>query len=279
MSEGFLIFAHDNETIPYTTIALCNALMIRENSRAGVSLVTDDASHSAMQERFGDLYLTAFEHVVICEPEGRSRRRYNDTPHRSSHLSWHNGGRPAAYDLSPYDETILLDADYLVCDRALDHAWGSRSPVMMNRSAVTLLHESPRPEEVWLDPYGPPLYWATCVYFRKDDAKEFFDTVGHVRDNYDYYQHLYRFPGGLYRNDYVFSVAAHILGGVDSLPCPTLLTSFDTDELLDVPAKNELVFLVDDRQVNRVVGTSVHVMNKFSIARCADRILATYADL
>jgi hypothetical protein len=50
-----------------------------------------------------------------------------------------------------------------------------------------------------------------------------------------------------------------------------------------VPAKNDLTFLINDRRetwrftVTRTKGISVHVMNKFSITRQADKLLGLYA--
>lgn len=289
MTRGFLIFAHNNEQVDYTLIALCNALMIRANSdHPNVTLVTNKGSRDWLQKQHGDLAEKAFDHIIVEAPPKSGSRRFNDTDSTSRTLKWHNGSRASAYDLSPYDETILLDADYLIMDRVLDHCWGSRCDFMMNRDVVTLEHEPPGEQERRLEPFGIPMYWATCVFFRKGaNAEQMFSVVSHVKDNYDYYQHLYRFPGTLFRNDYAFSIAAHLMGGwteggVDSLPATTLLMSFDIDELYDVPGRNKLAFLVADSErrgqfkLNTISGISVHVMNKFSIVRHADKLLETY---
>lgn len=289
MTRGFLIFAHNNEQIDYTLIALCNALMIRANSNhPNVTLVTNQGSHDWLRKQQGELVDQAFDQIIIQKTPASGPRRFQDTGSTTHTLKWHNGSRATAYDLTPYDETILLDADYLIMDRTLDHAWGSDSGFMMNRDVTTLEHLPPAEQETRLEPFGVPLYWATCIYFRKcEDARQMFEIVSHVRENYDYYQHLYRFPGTLFRNDYAFSIAAHLLGGwtegaVASLPASTLLTSFDSDELESVPGRNQLTFLVADSErrgsfkLNRVSGISVHVMNKFSIVRNAPAILEAY---
>lgn len=281
MNRGYLIFAHNNE-IDYTEIALLNALMIRRHSGVrNVTLVTDQLSLDAAREKHGRLFNLAFQHIVIRPvPDTRQTRPFSDGT-TVKKLKWHNGSRATAYEISPYRETILLDADYLIQDGVLDHAWGSYDDFLMNRHVTTLTGAPPAPQEVRLEPYGVPLYWATCVFFRKGEtAQRMFEMVEHVRDHYDYYQHLYRFPGGLFRNDYAFSIAAHLIGGwteggINSLPCPTLLTSFDTDQLIDV--KDGLVFLSEGDLV-KVSGTSVHVMNKFSISRHIDKLLGVYRE-
>ena len=284
MTRGYLIFAHNNEEIDYTLIALCNALMIRRHSVVkNVTLVTNQGSFDYLRDRYPDETNLAFQHVILRPtPDTQQTRAFADTS-TIKKLKWHNGSRASAYELSPYRETILLDADYLIQDATLDHVWGNHDDFLMNRDALTLSHDKPAEQEVRLEPMGIPLYWATCIFFRKGDtAQRMFEMVEHVRENYDYYQSLYRFPGSLFRNDYAFSIAAHLIGGwteggINPLPSPTLLTSFDTDELVDV--KDGLIFLVRAEKgftLSRVQGTSVHVMNKFSIVRVADRILEAY---
>lgn len=282
MSKGYLIFAHNNQEIDYAAIALVNALMIRRHSQVrDVAIVTDRPTIDALREKHGRVVDHAFQHIILrSAPETRQTRTFNDGD-KVKKLAWHNGSRSTAYDLSPYRETILLDADYLIQDNTLDHCWDNYDDFLMNRTVQTLTGEAPAPQEVRLEPYGIPLYWATCVFFRKGDtAKAMFEMVEHVRDNYDYYQHLYRFPGGLFRNDYAFSIAAHLMGGwteggINSLPSPVLLSSFDTDELIDA---TDGLLLVSNGHASRIRGTSVHVMNKYSLARCVDQLLEVYRE-
>lgn len=293
MSRGYLMFAHNNPQVDYGLMALCNALMIKANSAEGqVAVITDEGTYNWLVESRGEkLVKKAFDHVLLHAPPPPStqKRRFNDTQYTNFDLPWHNATRTSVYDHTPFDETILLDSDYLICDSVLDQVWGSPGDVRMNRKAITLNHEPVAEAEARLEPFGIPMYWATCVYFRKGDyANRLFGLVDAIRDNYDYYQYLYRFPGRLYRNDYAFSVAAHILNGwtedgeIESLPSPVLFSSFDHDDLIDIPAKNELLILAEDAKetwkyrATRVKGISTHVMNKFSIIRNADKIIEIY---
>lgn len=289
MTRGFLMFAHNNPQVDYGLMALCNALMIKANSREGnVALVTDQGTYDWLVSNKGlSLVDRSFDHVIIEDVEQTQSRRYNDTQYTTFTLPWHNSSRARAYYLTPFDETILVDCDYLIGDSCLDSVWGSDS-IRMNKHAISLMHQ-PLKIEQWLEPFGIPMYWATCVYFRKDEqTKTFFDLVEVIKDNYDYYQCLYRFPGKLFRNDYAFSIAAHIMNGWTtddiSLPASTILTSSDHDDLLDIPARNEFVFLAEDAtdtwkyRVSRTSGVSVHVMNKFSIIRNSDKIIEIYGE-
>jgi hypothetical protein len=295
MTRGFLIYAHNNAGIDYGVTALCAALMIKANlADHAVCLVTDSGTLDALRRDHGDALVDhAFEHVVL-EPwrrvaDGATARSYQDTRSTRHSLPWYNGTRPSAYGHSPFEETILIDSDYLVMDRSLDLAWGGLPDVMINRAARSLDHAPPAEAERRLDSLGIDMYWATVVYFRKSEtARILFDLVAHVREHYEFYRHLYGFPGRLYRNDYAFSIAAHVLNGfsqgdvIAPLPVPTLLTSFDTDELIGVPARNEAIFLIGDPaeehrfRVTRTRGLSVHCMNKFSLVRMAPQIIDQY---
>lgn len=294
-SRGFLMFAYNNPQVDYGLMALCNALMIKANCcEKHVSLVTDEGTIGWLKQSQGEALVNkAFDNIILDEiptPDQAQTKRYSDTQYTNFELPWHNSTRASAYKLSPYDETILLDTDYLICDGALDHVWGSASDLRMNHRAMTLNHEPVGEAEQRLEPFGIPMYWATCVYFRKSDfAASIFDLVDLIRENYDYYQFVYKFPGRLFRNDFAFSIAAHIMSGwigdgIDPLPTPVLLSSFDCDDLLDIPEKNELVLLIQDStetwkyRATRLRNMSVHVMNKFSVIRNAPKIIALYGE-
>src|SRR5258708_5311808 len=139
MSRGFLIFAHDNAKIAYGTLALCAALSIKANlHHHDIALVTDDATLAVLMATYGEALVTAtFEHRIITPKAPPMERRFYDGI--TSHiLDWHNGSRHCAYALTPFDETIVIDADVLVQDKWLDLCFGSDNPVMMNHDIVAL---------------------------------------------------------------------------------------------------------------------------------------------
>lgn len=286
MSRGVLIHAHNNQQIDYALIALCNALMIRHYLEVPVCLVTDAGTIDWLHQCHGTLAARAFDRFILHTEPSRSERRFCDTLSTTHTLPWHNSTRVDSYDLSPYDETLLIDADYLILDKTLRHVWDSPHDLMMNRRVVPLNHGQTR--ERWVGDTGIELCWATCVYFRKTPlAAMFFDMVRHIREHYDYYSMAYGFPTMLYRNDFAFSIASHMMSGfassdIATLPSDFLFTSFDCDELIDAPARGDLVFLMNDPRdrwrftVTRTKDISVHVMNKFSISRQADKLIELY---
>ena len=214
-----------------------------------------------------------------------NRRMYKDTSHTAKPLSFYNKDRADAYELSPYDETIIVDADYLILSDALNNCWGHNNEFMMNWSYEDIMYEREDPTLRKLHPTGITMYWATVVYFKKGNfAEQFFKTVKHVRDNRQYYQSVYKWPGNLYRNDYSFSIAAHMLGGfkdraIPQLPLPTLYKTFDTDDVHSAPARNELIFYLEkpkslgDFMICKWKGVDIHVMNKWAINRISNELM------
>ena len=133
--------------------------------------------------------------------------------------------------------------------------------------------------------YGIPMYWATIVYFKKSPfAEMFFDLVDYIRDEYNFFQFLYGFPLGFYRNDFSFSIASHILngyirGGIISLPEDTILTSYQKDGIAEVVSNDKIIFLSHspkeewkDTIVN-IECMNVHIMNKKELQRVGDKYI------
>lgn len=291
MTCGVLIYAHNNRQIDYTLIAFCNALAIKHHLQVPVCLVTDSGSLAWLRAERGEMVDRVFDHIIIRPLAASGERPYHDTLSTTYSLPWHNLNRVDSYGLTPFDETLLIDADYLIMDDRLRLAWGSQHKVMINRRVIPLDHGLVPLGERWLEQVGIDLCWATCVYFRRSRMAEMlFDLVEHVRDNYQYYGLVYGFPPQVYRNDYAFSIAVHMLqgfthgGDIPALPSPFLFTSFDCDELIDLPERDVLRLLVNHRQekwrfrVTKVAQTSLHVMNKFSIVRQADKFVHWYGD-
>lgn len=290
MSRGFLIFAHNNSKINYGTLAMCAALCIKTNLvNHDVALVADEATWAVLRATYDETLLAAtFDHHIIEPACAPMERRFYDGV-ESHVLDWFNGSRHRAYEVTPFAETILLDADFLVQDNWLDLCFGSDNPVMMNHHVVALDHHPMHDSDVRLDIMSIPLYWATVVYFRQcAEAAQFFHLIDDIRNNYLAYQALYDFAHGPYRNDFIFSIAAHMWSGFiennfPSLPSPVLVASLSSDELVEV-GRNSLLVLVHDRKarvhhLTKVKNLSVHVMNKFSLLRQADRIIGSHAPI
>ena len=109
-----------------------------------------------------------------------------------------------------------------------------------------------------------PMLWATVIYFTKNDtAREFFNLVKLVQDNYQYYYNLYNFKSGPYRNDYAISIAYNLLS-LEHYIIDPLFTLPSQFTLEDVREDGTLVHNADG-EIAYIKNTNLHFMNKHSI--------------
>ena len=99
MSRGILLFAFNNGTTDYFKMAVATANRAYEFLNLQTTVVTD--SNTAVEN-----YYHNFENVIVVDSDNSNRGVDNQI--------WINKGRYQAYDLSPYDETLLLDTDYVI---------------------------------------------------------------------------------------------------------------------------------------------------------------------
>lgn len=290
MTRGFCIHAYNNLELDYGTMALCCALLIKKNLKTNnTALITTIDTINEVKKLHGESILNkAFDNINIIDIERNvSLRNYHDTRYSSKEQPYYNLNRSDTFELSPFDETILLDADYLVLDNSFDIVWGSIEDVMVNKVVHDLRHKlNVAGFDLRFNDMSIPLYWATAMYFRKTQRCEsIFQLMKFIKGNYRYYQSLYRFnPSGYFRNDYALSIALHMISGqfendsVKSLPINHILVATEHDDMINFK-NNEAYFISEPEQGDfalHKVMTNIHVMNKWSIGRNAERII-TYA--
>ena len=290
MSKGVIMFAHNNTEIDYFRLAVVNALLVQKNlGIKNITVVTDPHSLKQGEKTLGKrLVKKAINNIVVVEKDkdfkARNLRLYKDTSHNAKHLPFYNVNRCDAYNISPYDETLLIDVDYLILSDTLNHCWGHNNELMMNWKYQDIMFERKDPTLSRLNPLGITMYWATVVYFKKTEyVNNFFNVVKHVKKNAVYYRDIYKWPGTLYRNDYSFSIAAHMMGGfvdkaIPQLPT-TLYKSFDTDDIHSADGLNSIIMYLEkpDEPANFILtkweDMDLHVMNKWAINRVSDKLM------
>ena len=279
MTKGILVFAYNNADIDYVKQAAFLAGRAKEYLNLPVSIVTDEKS-------IGDRYKGWFDKIIISDIiTASSKKKYYNGAEQSTVLEFKNDKRPFAYDLSPYDETLVIDADYFIMNDILDQVWDSDNDVMINCKYRDVSGRHKENIE-YIDNFSIPMYWATVVYFKKSDfAENLFTLVSHIKYNYKYYYYLYNCSGNLFRNDFAFSMALHILNGsvafdVPSLPIEYLNNSFDLDDIYRVNSHNDIIMYCADAEritnhlLSRFKNVDIHIMNKKAIARCINDLLA-----
>lgn len=177
-------------------------------------------------------------------------------------VQWNNQRRYKIFDLSPYDETLVIDADYLVFDRHLNSVFELDWDYLLTRHCRTI----GEPFSATMGPHSIPYVWATVFAFRKTKKTElFFDLIRRIEDNYSYYHRLFNISemSNNFRNDYAFAIADTILNGY------TVGTSSMPGKLLNVnvPVKsiedngNQLIIRTET-QAHVVPKMNLHLMSK-----------------
>jgi hypothetical protein len=267
MSKGVLLFALNTE-FRYTDLAEICAKRVKEFLKLPVSLVVNDNYVDSNN---------LFDKIIKIDEQSSQNRILNDGADSSITVKWLNFPRPDAYDLTPYDKTLVLDVDYIVNSSHLKICFTMEKDFLIFKEGVNLLPIREFPEFNNINPFSIKFYWATVFYFKKTKLnKVFFDHVKYIRDNWPYYCSLYQIKETKFRNDFAFSIGIHNIfssrvskrfGFVPG----KLFYTIDRDILIE-SAENKMNFLVANNtdgklQPVAVNNLDVHIMNKFSLLR------------
>ncbi len=283
MTKGILIFAHNGPEVDYGVMSIIAGGLAKKHLGLPVSLVTDKWTTAWLKE--SNMFSTAesvFDKIIEIEkPRTKNTRTLHDGFY-SKTIPFVNSNRFSVWDLSPYDQTLLIDSDYLIFSNRLNEYWNTEASVMLGHSMNDITGERSGILDQRVSETGIHMFWATTVMFTKnDESRFFFKLVDYIKDNYRYYADLFRFNPKQYRNDIAFSIAKHIMNGYETefvYSLPPILTVFDKDILQEV-ADDKLTFLIDkplncgDFWAATTKGVDVHIMNKQSIIRHKEKLL------
>lgn len=190
---GAVIHAFDSE-INYTKIAFECAKRVKQYLNIPVCLITD----KPVKNKHVDVV------KVIDAGEFRNTKYWHD---RKCNTKWYNHTRSLSYDLSPWDRTLLLDADYMIASDTLSpFLKSSTQPLYAFQDVLSVAHKDFATQSFGLK--SIPMWWATVLIF---DRSEFVQDVFHiwkmVQQNYKHYADLFGFDSVQFRNDYAFSIA------------------------------------------------------------------------
>ena len=223
MTDGVLIYAFNNDKTDYVGMAVWSAKNIQHHLQVPVAIVTDNSD---------DPRLSIFDKIIIAPAESGGNRYFEDY---DSVVVWNNASRVDAYSLSPWDTTLVLDADYVVNSSQLKTLFDVKSDFMCHRYAQNLSTGELLDGLNTFGDFKMPMWWATVMLFRKTDyARDIFKCMQMVKQNWDHYRNLYHIPNRTYRNDFALSIAIGIVSGhtftVDEIPWP-LLSAMPSDKL------------------------------------------------
>lgn len=277
MTKGVLLFASNNSSLDYVKQANYLAKRIKKYMDLPVSIVTD----VNITKKFPQ-YVENFDKIITTfDIKKQNTRLFYDGDLSSRHLNFNNGNRASAYDLSPYNETIVMDTDYIICNDILNKCFEQSKNVCMYKDATHIGILDKTVEFKYISDTSVDFYWATVLFFRKSpEAEIFFNLVKHIEENYIHYRNVYQFTSTVFRNDFAFSIAAHIINGyqkgnfVGKMPGKKFY-SIGKDVAIDID-NDEIKMIV--QKANRfgeytcvnLKGSNLHIMNKFSLERIID---------
>jgi hypothetical protein len=276
MSNGALIFAHNNQGIDYVKMAVFCASKIRQFLDIPVSIVTNDIDY--LISKFPD---HGFDKIIELGSEPAFLKKYHDGSLVSNEFDWKNTTRSSAYDLTPYDVTLVVDADYIINSSILKLAFDRDESFQIYHDSFDLADWRNRDAYQRINSYSIPFYWATVFVFRKDTVTDaLFDLVDYIKSNWRYFRILYNIEYPLFRNDFAFSIAIHIMNGKTdgkfATELPGKMTySLDKDLLIST-SDDVMNFLIEKKDylgeyiAAKTTGIDVHVMNKKSLLRYID---------
>lgn len=273
MSKGILVFARNNGVVDYIKQAKDLAFRTSKHLNLPVSIVTD-------KESIEDQDLSCFDNVIFAESSNDSNyKTFYDGSGNAVKVKWKNDFRTLAYDLTPYDETIILDTDIVICNDNFLQCFAQENNFLIYKKCFNLVDYDTGQQFAKLSDTSVDFYWASAVFFRKtQENKIFFDLLKHIQQNWHHYRRMYCLDTTKLRNDFIFSIGIHIMNGFQlgdfAKDMPGTLYYITDKSILYSMKEDRLKFLLekptykDSYTPLGVKNINVHVMNKFSLDRC-----------
>ena len=178
MDKGIFLLAQNNESTNYVRQAcLCAVSIKKTNPNTSVTLATNDFVPTK--------YKKYFDYIIEIPGDDLATNE-----------AWKISNRVKIYDLSPYDETIVLDTDTIVVSDITDW-WKELETYDLYFTSQPLTYKG---EVITSDFYRKtfvlnrlPNIYVGVHYFKKSDfAKEFYNWLKIIVTNYElfYKQHL-----------------------------------------------------------------------------------------
>ena len=244
MKQGVLLFCFDTEHTRYHKILERCVRLVKKNISKNITVVTNF-------DTFRKMSPVGFIEYKLIEPE---------LGNTLNGKAWNNIDRHMAYELSPYDTTLVMDIDYFCFSDNLKNLFNTEYNFLVPDTAHDLSGRNSFNQRRWS---MIPMVWATVLLFKKNDkVRKIFDTVKYIKKNYSYFTEMYRIYSKNLRNDYLFAMALQQINGFvgyEKMPfaLPTLPPDCEVVEIND-----EGLAWKHNNQISYVQDQDVHVLNK-----------------
>lgn len=193
--RGYLIMAVNTDNVDYVACASRLADSLRYwHPTCKICLITDREVHAPM-----------FDYVKLLP--------YGD---RSADTSWKLSNDWQCWAASPFRQTIKLEADMLATS-PIDHWWNllEKRDVVISTGCRDI-NDQPQTNRYYRRVFDvnhlPDVYNAVTYWRLSPLAKQFWELVRDIFENWNVYQQLIKFPDDIPTTDLVYAIAAEIVG-------------------------------------------------------------------
>lgn len=279
MKRGLLTFAHNNETVNYLLMAIGAANLAKQTLGYPVSIVTDSKSLADIEKtQYADRLSSIFDSIIVTDDVSFDNKRKSMLS--GEQTSFLNLNRDSAFDLTPYDQTLLFDSDFLIFTKNLNNYWDVDQSFLISSSVDFFDPSIKGIYDYRVSPTSLDLKWATTIMFKKDEeSKRIFDLVKFIRNNYKYFSAIYNFDNRQYRNDIAFTIACHVMDGykkITKYELPTIKTIVETADIREFTNQSLVKFLIkknNEYYPVKVNDIDLHFMNKQFLVDNVDKLL------
>jgi len=231
-SKGILAFANNSPSVDYERIA--NKTLQLASKSLGLPV-----------------------HLVMGQKQDNWRNTRYDVDQKKT-VVWNNFNRYEAWALSPFEQTLVIDVDYLITTQRLLSLFDGPQDLI-------LCHKNEMLFEPTLDVTALTPVWATVFYFCKTErTRLFFQLVGRIQRNWEYYRVLFGVTELRFRNDYAFAMAEVIIGGYNRSNTTNMPFGIVTADnaITDIQINNNWMTVRSLDNVIVLPRTDLHVMSK-----------------
>lgn len=201
MKRGFLVVAENNNNVDYIKMAYVLALSLKatQTEVTNLSIITTKPLIPISQK-----YLDTFDKVIICEKDEDWKEKSKSLDTTSLCAKY--------YDVTPYDETIVLDTD-MIFPQDISLWWDllSDKEIIFTTNVKTFRGETINSDfyrKVFTKNNLPNLYTG-LFYFKKGSISEiFFNTVNVIFNNWE---EFYNRLDEKYRPDFLSADIAYAM--------------------------------------------------------------------
>ena len=244
MTKGVLLFCFNTPEVEYHRVLERCVALIKRNLKLEITVVANLETFRRM-EHMGMINYKLIDH---------------ETGNRREGGQWNNLDRCHAYELSPYDTTILMDIDYFAFTDNLLTYLDVEDDFLIHDKIHDLTQKGVYD---FRNRSMIPMLWATVIVFRKTQrAKNIFEMVKYVKQHYQHFCDLYRIDMRNFRNDYAFTMAVNQVNG-------NTQQSFLPGRLPTLPGLAKVLAIKDsgviykyDDKIGYTENQDVHVIDK-----------------